>query len=32
MKVVFIGIRSFKVIKDVEKYEEEEEEFLLCIL
>lgn len=31
MKFVFIGIRSLKIIKDVEKHEEEEEELLPCI-
>lgn len=29
---VFIGIRNLKKNKDVEKYEEEREDFLLCIL
>lgn len=31
MKFVFIGIRILKIIKDVEKHEEEEEELLPCI-
>lgn len=31
MKFVFIGIRSLKIIKDVERHEKEEEELLPCI-